>query len=256
MRFLPRSEPREEELAALADDSLAPDRRLALETMVAASPELAERLDEQRRVAATVRGVAASVEAPAGLRARVGAQPQRTAPARRSYLMAGGVAAAAVAALVVVLALPDSVPGGPSVAEAAVVATRPAAGPAPTAATKTLLGRAVDGVAFPNWAEKFGWEATGARTDTVGGRRMTTVFYEKEGRRIAYTIVAGAELDEPEDAPTVRRGATDLRVFSVGGRTAVTWQRGGRTCILSGTSVDTPTLAKLAAWNGRGTIPF
>jgi len=35
------------ELAALADGSLAPERRVALEARVAASPELADRLAEQ-----------------------------------------------------------------------------------------------------------------------------------------------------------------------------------------------------------------
>jgi len=256
MRFLPRSEPREEDLAALADGSLPPDRLAAVEAMAASSPELAARLDEQRRAAGIVRSAAAAVEAPAGLRARVEAQRRPVASRRRSYLWAGGVVAAAAVALVVVLALPENVPGGPSVAEAAVVATRPAAGPAPAAAGKALLDRSVDGVAFPAWAEKFGWDATGVRTDTVGGRRMTTVFYDKGGRRIAYTIVEGDGLEAPADAPTVRRGATDLRLFTVGGRTAVTWERLGHTCILSGAGVDTPTLAKLAAWNGRGTVAF
>ena len=49
MGFLRKNGPREEELAALADGSLAPERRAALEVRVAASPELAERLAEQER---------------------------------------------------------------------------------------------------------------------------------------------------------------------------------------------------------------
>jgi Anti-sigma-K factor rskA, C-terminal len=92
--------PDEAELAALADGSLAPERRAALEARVAASPELAERLAEQRRAVALAQSAAAEVEAPAGLRARIEA---RRAPARRRRLVA--VAAAGAAALAVALAL-------------------------------------------------------------------------------------------------------------------------------------------------------
>ena len=69
------------ELAALADGSLAPERRAALEARVAASPELADRLAEQQRAVALARGAAAEVEAPASLRARIEAQ-QRARRAR------------------------------------------------------------------------------------------------------------------------------------------------------------------------------
>ena len=53
------------ELAALADGSLAPKRRAALEARVAESPELADLLAEQERAVALMRGAAAEVEAPA-----------------------------------------------------------------------------------------------------------------------------------------------------------------------------------------------
>ena len=45
MRFLSRNEPREEELAALADGSLALERRPDVQAMVERSPELAALLD-------------------------------------------------------------------------------------------------------------------------------------------------------------------------------------------------------------------
>jgi Anti-sigma-K factor rskA len=95
--------PDEAELAALADGSLAPERRAALEARVEASPELAERLAEQRRAVALAQAAAAEVEAPAGLRARVEAQRgARRVPARRRLVL---VAAAGAAALAVALAL-------------------------------------------------------------------------------------------------------------------------------------------------------
>jgi hypothetical protein len=90
------------ELAALADGSLASDRRAALEARVAASPALADRLSEQQRAVALTRSAAAEVEAPAGLRRRVGeerAAPRGRAPRRLAVV---GVAAAGAAVAVVI----------------------------------------------------------------------------------------------------------------------------------------------------------
>ena len=89
------------ELAALADGSLAPERRAALEAQVAASPELADLLAEQQRAVALTRSAASGVEAPAGLRARIDAQrrPRRAHVPRRLGL--AGAAAIAIAAVAV-----------------------------------------------------------------------------------------------------------------------------------------------------------
>jgi Anti-sigma-K factor rskA len=95
------------ELAALADGSLDPERRVALEARVAESPELAELLAEQERAVALVRAPAAEVDAPASLRARVQAQrPARRAP--RRFVLVAGTAAAAAAAVVIGLSVFDS----------------------------------------------------------------------------------------------------------------------------------------------------
>jgi Anti-sigma-K factor rskA, C-terminal len=83
------------ELAALADGSLAPDRRAELEAQIAASPILADRLGEQERAIALLRGAADEAAASAGLRARLEAQRSPRTPRR---LALAGVAAAAVAA--------------------------------------------------------------------------------------------------------------------------------------------------------------
>src|SRR5258708_6859655 len=77
------------ELAALADGSLPPGRRPALEARVAASPELAERLGEQQRAVALARSATNGVEAPPALRARIGAQrgARRVRVSRRPVLV-------------------------------------------------------------------------------------------------------------------------------------------------------------------------
>ncbi|HEX7309555.1 MAG TPA: anti-sigma factor [Gaiellaceae bacterium] len=100
-----REEDEAAELAALADGSLPPERRAAVEAHVAASPELAERLAEQERAVAYARQAAAEVEAPAGLRRRVEAQGRVSrawAPGRVVLAGAAAIAVVAVAIGVVV----------------------------------------------------------------------------------------------------------------------------------------------------------
>jgi hypothetical protein len=96
-----RGRENEAELAALADGSVASDRRAALEAQVAASPALADRLAEQERAVALLQGAGDEVEAPAGLRARLEAQRSpRTGRTPRRLALAG-VAAATVAAVAI-----------------------------------------------------------------------------------------------------------------------------------------------------------
>ena len=86
------------ELAALADGSLAPERRAALEARVAASPELADRLREQQRAVALAQNAANGVEAPPALRARIEAQRRvRRVRAPRRLVLIGAPAIAALA---------------------------------------------------------------------------------------------------------------------------------------------------------------
>jgi len=90
------------ELAALADGSLAPERRAEIQAQVDASAELAGRLAEQERAVALMRSAADQVEAPATLRARIDAQRRRRrVPAPRRLALVGAVAAAGVAAIAV-----------------------------------------------------------------------------------------------------------------------------------------------------------
>src|SRR5215203_2849021 len=96
------------ELAALADGSLAPERRAALEARVAASPELADRLAEQERAVALARSAAAEVEVPAALRARIEARRRaHRVRAPRRFVVAT-TALTAVLAVAIGIAVLDS----------------------------------------------------------------------------------------------------------------------------------------------------
>jgi Anti-sigma-K factor rskA len=153
--------PDEAELAALADGSLAPERRAALEARVDASPELAERLAEQRRAVSLAQAAATEVEAPAGLRARVEAQRgARRAPNRRRFAV---VAAAGVAALAVALPLTVFRAGGSGeyfrVALAPTALARGASGQATLKRTTSGWRIALDARGLPRLADGRFYEA-------------------------------------------------------------------------------------------------
>jgi hypothetical protein len=259
--------PAHAELTALADGSLGGSRRERLEAQVARSPELAALLEQQRKAVGAMRSVA--VRAPEGLRARVEAErggarrtgrasatAPRTSRGRRLRLGLALAGATAAVALVVALALPGA-PGGPSVVEAAELGARPATQPAPGPGGPKLLAASAQGLPFPDWRERFGWRATGERQDEIEGRDAVTVFYAKEGRRIAYTIVSGEALDPPPRSARARREGTRLRyVRADDGRLIVTWRRSGRTCILTGSGVPAGSMLDLAGWRGLGAVPF
>jgi len=251
--------PTERDLVALADGSLPAARRASVERAVAASPELQASLAAQRR-ALGLSGDAAAGRAPASLRERIalaGAPTRRAAPGR----MAGGLAAAAAAAaaaFVVVLAVGGGATGAPTVADAAVLATRAPLAPAAAHRGETALlprPRAA-GLAFPYWDDRFSFKAIGVRTDRVAGRLATTVFYARAGQRIAYTIVAGSPLAVGSATRSTVSDKTRLRSFSAHGRLIVTWLRRGHTCVLSGTNVPLSALLRLASWKGGGEIAY
>jgi hypothetical protein len=246
------------DLARLADGTLPADRRAEVEAAIAASPQLSALADRQARVVNLLHGTT-DVGAPARLRAQVerAHDKGRSRDARR-FRFGGSIAAvAAAAALALVLVLPGAVSGGPSVATAAALAQKPPTDPAPGAtATPQLLDESVDDVPFPNYAAKFGWKPTGKREDDPKGRDATTVYYEKDGREIGYTIVSGDALDPPKDARTFTVGGVEYRIFREDGRNVITWERDGRTCVLSGEDVSPFELFTLANWRGKGAIPF
>jgi hypothetical protein len=242
------------DLAALADGTLPAERRAAVEAWVAASPERRELLDRQRR-SVTATQALADAPVPESLREVVEPRRRRDSARRRWTPRLALVGAVAVAAVVAV-ALLSGGPAGPTVTEAAAVAQKPPSGPAPrsvgTEGTQLDLG--VEGVVFPDFVESYGWKAVGVRHDEIDGRDATTVYYEKDGTRIAYVIVAGSGLPRP-DAPGTTRNGVLLQTLEVNGQLAVTWRRLGHTCILIG-PVPSDALLTLASWRGDGTLRY
>jgi anti-sigma factor RsiW len=238
------------DLSALADGTLDPTRRDEVQAWVASSPELTARYERERRVAEMLHSARSSDRAPAQLRARIeAARPTPRVRARRRVAWGGALAGAvAVAALAAALLLPAGTPGAPSVSQAAALALRGPAAPAPISARAGVnLGESLGDLYFPDWARSFGWRAVGQRTDTINGRKAVTVYYQWRGRRIAYTIVGAPALDVPAGRSTVLQG-TALRTLTMDGRLVVTWHRENHTCVLSGVGVPAAELHKLAAW--------
>lgn len=234
------------DLAALADGSLAPERRAEVEACVADSRRLAELLARQRRAVAAIRR-ARRTSAPTSLHARVQAELERarSRPPLRPALVLP--AAAVAAALIVALVLSGGSAPAPSVEELATLGDRSATEPAPTVPPdhRAWLSRRAAGLPFPNLAEQFGWRAAGAREDTVDGRAATTVFYKRGGRQIAYTIVLGEPLAHSGRFATLVDGRRHI----------VTWLRRGHTCVLSSDQASRAELRRLAAWPGNGRLP-
>jgi hypothetical protein len=182
----------------------------------------------------------------------------RTSPAlgraRRSaprLALAGGALAAAVVALVLILQGASSGPS-PSVRQTAALTTLPATAGAPpkSHAGRAQLTAAVDGVTFPYWEDALGWRATGTRTDHVGGRTVTTVFYaNRAGAHVGYAIVGGLPAPSAGGGETVLRGGTRYRLLSENGTAVVAWLRAGHMCVIAGRGVDSATLLRLASWH-------
>jgi hypothetical protein len=178
----------------------------------------------------------------------------------RPWLRPAVAAAGVVGALVVVLVVALSVdgPGGSRVVQAAELSLSPATEAAPDTDEQqpAQLQRSFAGVAFPAWSEKFGWRADGARSDELDGRKTATVFYRHTHHRIAYTVISGRPIEPPEDAETLNAGGLELHRFRLGFQDVVTFERNGRTCVLSGDVHDPDTLVKLASWRGDGSVNF
>ena len=159
-----------------------------------------EELAERGR--AIVVAAVADTHAPAGLRERIEVDRSRARTPRRRRRAVPAVALGALAAAAVAVVLVSS--GGSS-------------SPSSFEQAAALAGKP---------------PADGLRRDRVAGHDATTIAYgEAAGSSIGYTIVEGPPLDAPDGSPVKVAGRT-YRVVRTDDRTLVTWEQGGRTCII------------------------
>jgi hypothetical protein len=183
--------------------------------------------------------------------ARLRRRPSMPSPKRAGV---GGLAAAGALVAVVAVALVVSLSGGGSaplsVERASALTLRAATAPAPReSGRREQLTAAVDGIPFPYWQEHFGWRSTGARSDRLDGRAVTTVFYQDpQGRRIGYAIVSGTPAPRLSGGAVAWRRGVPYRLLTEHGAQVISWMRNGRLCVVSGRGVDSATLLQLASW--------
>jgi hypothetical protein len=225
---------REDDIALTDEELVLAGRGSALVAAAMAHPEA--RAPQALRESLERRGIAEQASRPrAGWRGR--------------SLAASGIAAVCV--LVVALGGRDAGVGAPSVAQVVAVTRLPALEAAPVAVggARPQLAAAVQGLAFPDWRRAFGWRTSGRRSDRVGNRAVTTVFYRYSAwRRLGYAIVAGSPLAAAAGRDVIR-GGVRYRVLRHAGRTTVTWTQAGHTCVIDApAAVTAAELVTLAAW--------
>ncbi len=239
------------ELLLFVDGGLDADRRAAIEELTAEHPDLAHTAALIRAGRDRLRQAAGETEAPFELRGRIDALVEPPRQARRRWRPMAALAGAAAAAAVVVALLVAG--AGPSVGDVLDAAGRsPAAVVTPTGGP--LLAVQVEGTRFPDYEKKFGWRAVGQHQDEVDGRLVRTVDYRKGGETVRYSIVAGDAIEEPDGQDLEAEGT---RLRRIGDARAVTWRRGGHTCVMFATpGVSLHTIAELAGWKAKGDIRF
>lgn len=188
-----------------------------------------------------IREASQGVRAPQALRESL-ARPPRRRGVRWVVALCGGAIAAAV--IVVVLSLG----GGPSVQKVAQAALDRPTQPAP-APDGHYVDAQIAGIRFPDYERAWGWQAIGARRDTVGGRDALTVIYRKGDTGVHYTIVDGDTLPTPDGAKVVHVKGTPVAIDRQGDTLIASWERDGHTCILATKMADQRQLLRLIDWS-------
>jgi hypothetical protein len=202
------------------------------------------------RIGAAIGATAATVDAPAGLRARIAATGPPPRRSRRMLAAATVCVGAAIGIAVGLVAISDD-ERAPTIASAAAAALRSPAAPSPGAApaSERFVRARVGTVRFPNYGYDSGWTVAGIRRDELAGRDALTVIYRGWGDRIGYTVVDGAPLERPAGARQVVSDGRRFAVLRRGGALVVTWRQGGHTCVLASRSAPLKALLALATWS-------
>jgi hypothetical protein len=221
-------------------------------------PLTEEELELAHRGEELIAAAVADVRAPQSLREalerdRERAAAQARAPFWRRHrwgLALAGVATAALAAVAIALET------GSNETEPSLTKVYAATQLAPTQAAPSRLGGSppvldanVGNLKFPDWQQKFGWQAVGKRDDSLSDRPVTTVFYRNpEGARLGYTVVSGDPLGGKPPGRQVTRKGNTYHVAREGEHTTVTWTQQGHTCaIVASSTVPQANLVDLAA---------
>jgi hypothetical protein len=221
------------------------------------TPMTDEELARAREGEALIAAAVSEVHAPQSLREAVERERERAAARtrapfwrrRRLGLALAGTATALVVAVIALQA--GDTTTEPTLAKVTAAARLEATKPAPSSigGTPPNLDARVDNLVFPDWKAKFGWEAVGRRDDTLSGRTVTTVVYRNpDGARLGYAVVSGDELDAEPPGREVMREGKRYHVARTDGRTIVTWEQQGHTCVIAAPAVVPSTkLVDLAA---------
>jgi hypothetical protein len=216
--------------------------------------DLARAREGQALIAAAV----SDVRAPQSLRESVERERERVATRARAPFwrqhrlgLALASAAAVAVAVVVIVTQGNESTGEPALAKVSGVARLDATAPAPrpVGGTPPELDARVGNLVFPDWQAKFGWKAVGRRDDTLSGRHVTTVLYRNDqGARMGYAVVSGDTLGAVPPGRRVTHMGKTYHVASVAGRTMVTWNQQGHTCVLlASPEVPRKRLVEIAA---------
>jgi len=173
-----------------------------------------------------------------------GATGPVTVPDRPNRIgLVAGIAIIVVAiGVAIAFALPSGEEPGRVLGEVVAVHELPSEGPAPAEPPDEAAPRE----SFGAYATRAGWLPVGARRDRIDGREALTVFWGREGRLVASTLLPGPPAPPPPDARRTGRGGVLLHSFDAGARTVVTWERDGRTAVISAIGVPRGELYDLA----------
>jgi len=161
--------------------------------------------------------------------------------AGRAGLLAGLAVIAVAVVVAIAFGLSRADDPGQVVLEVVALHDRGSEGPPPSP-----LPDPGDRDGFADFAARAHWAPSGSREDRLEGRVISTVFWDRAGRRVAYSAVSGAPVDAPDDARRTGRRGVLLRSFGVGGRTAVTWNENGHTAVISAIGISRAALYNLA----------